>query len=62
MHTAVDKETGDVRTTEEEEDLDIERQLVERVAQHAVSLETVVAGEEQDAGDMQIVCYRHAEF
>ena len=62
VDTAVNKETGEVRTFEEEEDADIEQQLVERLAQHAASLETVDAEEEQDAGDMQLVCHSHAGF
>ena len=61
VDTSDDKEAGDVRTTKEEEEADIELKLVERVAQrwHAASLEMSV-GEEQDAGDMQLVYHRHA--
>ena len=34
VDTSDDKEAGDVRTTKEEEEADIELKLVERVAQH----------------------------
>ncbi len=53
-----------MRTTDDGEDVNIEEMLVERVAQHDTSLETasVNAGEEQDAGDIQLVYHRCAGF
>ena len=38
VETVVDKETGEVRTTEEEEDVNIEQQLLEHVSEHAATL------------------------
>ena len=51
FETVVDKETGIVRTTEEEEVVNIKQQLPEHISEHAASLEIASV----DAGD-RLVC------
>ena len=51
VKTVVDKKTGEVRTTMEAEDVNIEQQLLEHTSEHAASLRIASV----DAGD-RLVC------